>query len=362
LRDRVAPGTPDPRDSIVAEFTRVDWRLFDWATGLRAAFFALTPLLIGLATNQVNAGVVSSIGALNEGVVSTLGALNLSFQEGPAPSRTRFVGSLAAGCVGNALAFSLGTLVGTAATAEAVLLVGLGVLLAMVLRVARGFEAIGLIAAVVFAVGVGLPGGSVASAGTRFWLMLAGGAWALLGALLQLSLRRQKGPAATPIVVPNSRASIVTHSFLVAITVALGLGIAETAGLERDYWVMLTIVMSLRLIPAQTVSITAMRVAGTVVGALLGLLVTLLTGDQWVLIASLAAMGFAMFSTRNVNLVIFTSFLTAFIIVLLNLAFPGSMDLALVRIVDVALGGALAIGASMGIWLAGRLKVSSRNH
>jgi len=357
MRDRVAPGAPAPRASIVADFTRVDWGLFDCATGLRAAFFALTPLLLGLATNQVNAGVVSSIGALNEGVVSTLGAINLSFQEGVAPSRSRLAGSLAAGCVGNALAFSLGTLVGTTGTTLAVLLVGLGVFVAMTVRLSHGLELVGLTAAVVFTVGVGLPGGSVGAAGTRFWLMLAGGAWALLGGLLQWSLRRknQQGQAGAP-VPPPSRASILTHSLAVAVTVALGLGIAESAGLARDYWVMLTIVMSLRMVPVQTVSFTVMRVAGTAAGALLGLLVTLATGNQWVLLVSLAAMGFAMFSTRNVNLVVFTLFLTSFIIILLNLAFPGSWDLAFFRIFDVALGGALCVAASGAMWLVARLE------
>jgi len=219
---------------------------------------------------------------------------------------------------------------------------------------------VGLTAAVVFTVGVGLPGGSVGAAGTRFWLMLGGGAWALLGALLQWSLRHksQSGPAAGQAAPLPTRESIAFHSLVVAVTVALGLGIAESAGLARDYWVMLTIVMSLRLIPAQTVSFTAMRVAGTAAGAMLGLAVTLASGNQLVLLASLAAIGFAMFSTRNVNLVIFTLFLTAFIIILLNIAFPGSWDLAFIRIVDVVLGGALAISASGAMWLAGELKAN----
>ena len=256
-----------------------------------------------------------------------------------------------AGVVGNALAFSLGTLVGTTATVEAVLLVGVGVFVAMAVRLARGFEVVGLIAAVVFTVGVGLPGGSVGAAGRG---SAVGCSRAGLGrsweGCCSCRLRRSKAPAAGAIA-PVSRESIAVHSLVVAITVALGLGIAESAGLARDYWVMLTIVMSLRLIPAQTVSFTAMRVAGTAVGAMLGLLVTLATGDQWALMVSLAAMGFAMFSTRNVNLVIFTLFLTAFIIVLLNLAFPGSWDLALIRIVDVAIGGGLAVAASGVMWV-----------
>ena len=85
--------------------------------------------------------------------------------------------------------------------------------------------------------------------------------------------------------------------------------------------------------------IHCLRVAGTAAGALVALLVPLNTGDTWVLFAFPSAFSFAMFSTGNVNMVIFVFFRTAFIIVLLNLAFPGSHGLALARVVDVAKEG-----------------------
>ncbi|MDA4118437.1 MAG: FUSC family protein [Thaumarchaeota archaeon] len=351
---RRSKGPPDGSSSkwsFAADFTQIEWRSFDVATGLRAAFFSLTPLLLGIATNQLNAGVISSIGALNEGVVSTLGAININFQEGP--SRSRLARSLLVGCVGNAVAFSFGTFVGTTGAVVAVPLVAMGVFLAMAVRVGSGLELVGLTAAVVFTVGVGLPGGSIAAAGTRFWLMLAGGAWALLGALLQSSLTRRSSPGGgtgAPAQKPPSRSDILAHSLAVAITVALGLGIAESAGLARDYWVMLTVVMSLRSTPSQTVSFTLMRVMGTAAGALIGLLLTLDTGSVLVLFCFLSVFSFAMFATRNMNMVIFTLFLTAFIIILLNLSFPGSGDLAFVRVIDVAIGGGLALAASAVMW------------
>jgi len=341
--------------SVGADFTKVEWSRFDAWTGLRTAFFCLTPLLVGLATDQAGAGVISSIGALNEGVVSTLGALNLGFTEGPAPSRTKVLESLLTGCAANAVAFSLGTLVGTTATIVAVPLVALGVSAAMVVRLRPGLEAVGTTAAVVFTVGVGLPGGGVAAAGTRFWLVLGGGIWAVVGALLQLWAQHggTRPPAGAPQPRP-SRSTLVVNSLAVGVTVGLGLGAGAAAGLTRDYWVMLTVVMSLRFTPFQTVSFTFMRVAGTAAGAMLALVVTLGTGEAWVLFGFLGAFAFLMFATRNVNLVIFTFFLTSFIIVLLNLAFPGSWNLALVRVVDVAIGGGLALAASFSMWLATR--------
>ena len=347
---RRSSPAPNP---LTADFSRVDWSRFDAATGLRAAFFALTPMVLGIATNQLNAGVISSIGALNEGVISALGALNLNFQEGPAPSRTRLVASLTVGCLANAVAFSLGTVIGTTSTVVAAPLVALGVFLAMLIRLGPGLESVGPTVAAVFTVGVGLPGGSVEAAGARFWLMLAGGAWALLGGVLQWWLGRASPPAG-PVGAAQAppRSSILLHSLAVGVTAALGLGVAQMAGLSRDYWVMFTVVLSLRATPAQTASFTFMRIAGTVAGAIVALVVTLGTGNVLALFAFLCVFSFLMFATRSVNLVVFVFFLTAFIIILLNIAYPGSWDLALVRIVDVAIGGGLSLAASAVMWLA----------
>ena len=81
---------------------------------------------------------------------------------------------LGVACVANAFAFSLGTLVGVAGL-SAVPLVAAGVLVAMLVRLRQDLFQVGLTCAVVFVVGVGLPGGSEQAAYGRFWLILLGG-------------------------------------------------------------------------------------------------------------------------------------------------------------------------------------------
>jgi Fusaric acid resistance protein-like len=350
--------------SGLRDITRFERNQLDVVTGLRATAFALTPLALGLLSNQVGAGAIASLGALNEDVVSTLGAINLSFTEPGAASLLRRVGLLAAGCLVNAVAFSLGTLVGVSGSL-AVPLVAAGAFAALIIRLRRDLFQMGLTSATVFVVGVGLPGGSYAAAYARFWLVLVGGGWALFGAILQWLAQRRlaRGDAApskavpppppAPPAVPSSR-EVGWHSLAVALTVAAALGIADYAGLARDYWVMLTVVVCVRLKPALTWSFTVMRVLGTVLGAVLALATTLVTGSSVLAVAPLFVFAVGMFSTRNASFVVFTLFLTSFIILLLNLAYPGDQQLALTRILDTCLGGALSLVASAALWSAYR--------
>jgi len=349
------------RLSGLSGFTHLERKDIDAVTGVRAAAFALTPFILGLIVGQVSAGAIATLGTLNEDVVSTLGAINLTVTEGGAPSFLRRFAPLAVGCVLNAFAFSIGTLVGVAGWL-AVPLVAAGVLVCLIVRLRPELFQVGLVTAVVFVVGVGLPGGSEAAAYSRFWLILAGGLWALLGATLQwLAQRRRVAAAPTPGVqspAPSS-SEIAIHSIVVAAAVAAGLAISDYAGLVRDYWVMLTVLSCARLMPRLTLSFTAMRVIGTIAGAVLGFVTTVLIGANAPLaVVPMFVFSVGMFSTRNANYIVFTLFLTAFIIVLLNLAYPGDQVLALTRILDTCIGGALALSTGGVLWrLSGKPKL-----
>lgn len=329
---------------------------FDFVTGLRASVFALTPLILGLVMGQVAAGAIASLGTLNEAVISTLGAINLSFTEGGRSTFLRQVGPPALGCLLSAFAFSFGTLVGLDGLLAAPL-VAMGVFLCLIVRLRPVLFQAGMVAATVFVVGVGLPGGSEAAAFPRFWLILAGSLWALVGAIIQWRLQRRDSlpaPSVTGAQVPSpTSALILRQSFVVAMAVAAGIAVSDLAGLTRDYWVMLTVITCVRLSPALTLTFTVMRVLGTVAGAVLGFVTTLVVGGGGIIaVIPLFIFGVGMFSTRNVNYIVFTLFLTAFIIILLDLAYPGNQLLAITRILDTCIGGVLAItaGAVLGRW------------
>ncbi|MDA4118032.1 MAG: FUSC family protein [Thaumarchaeota archaeon] len=92
-----------------------------------------------------------------------------------------------------------------------------------------------------------------------------------------------------------------------------------------------------------TVTFSLTMVIGTVVGALIAAAITLGTSSPYVLSVLLFAFSVLMFAGRGVNAVLFQMFLVPFIIILLNIIYPGQWYFAFDRILDVAIGGAIAI-------------------
>jgi uncharacterized membrane protein YccC len=91
------------------------------------------------------------------------------------------------------------------------------------------------------------------------------------------------------------------------------------------------------------ITYTVTLVIGTIVGAAIAAAITLEIGSRYALGGLLFVFAFAMFSSRLVNPVLFQMFLTSFIFILLNLIYPGQWTLAEVRIIDIVIGGAIAI-------------------
>ena len=86
-----------------------------------------------------------------------------------------------------------------------------------------------------------------------------------------------------------------------------------------------------------------MIVVGTLAGALIAALITFEVLDDYLLWVFLLLLSIAFYTTRGMNLGLSQVFMTPFIIVLLNILFPGHWQLAEARILDVAIGGALAV-------------------
>lgn len=340
--------------TFLPDAAHIDRRGLDLVTGLVAAVLVVVPLIVG-----------QSLGSLNGAVFATLGALNLVLAMAARPRITRFP-PLAAAAISNASALALGTLVGTTGLWE-IPLVALGVGTSLVLASWAGFDSIGLVTAVMFAVGIGIPGGSGPAALDRFILALLGGAWAVVGiALLGPLLARRSLAARTasppgeardsPGVLHASPASSlhIRYAILVSITTAAGLAVALAFGLSRDYWIMLTVLVSLRATIATTFSTSFLRILGTTGGAAIALGITLSIPSPWVLTVLLFGFAVGLFATRWVNYGIYAVFLTPFIIILLNIAYPGDWQLAILRVVDTVIGGALAISAATLWWVGDR--------
>ena len=318
---------------------------FDPKTGLRAAIFVVTPLVVGAAT-----------GYLFQGLLATIGANFLTNTEGSGPSATS-LRMLGVACLVEPAAMALGTLAGTTGIL-AIPSVSLGVFFLLMTRSSGRWIQVGLIGALVFVVGVGLPGDTPSSSLERLWALMAGDLWALLGIAIQWrsrsATRGADGPAHQPqdqrhIHPFHSGLSVHTEVFgqavVTAIAAGVGLAIGVTLHLPRDIWIMITIIIAIRPGIGPTINSTIVIVVGTVLGAMLGAAVTLEVGGLAPLAATLFVLAFGMFSARLVNQALFQALVTPFLIVLLNIIYPGDWWFAFARIADVGIGGALAIAA-----------------
>ncbi|MGH9917387.1 MAG: FUSC family protein [Nitrososphaerales archaeon] len=325
------------------EITRIDRSSMSISTGIRAALVTIAPLVLGLAVGQP------------QWVYATLAALLVLNTEGPPatalPLRVVFLA-----CLTEPLAFALGTLAGTTGLL-AVPLVGVGIFIARLSSGDPRLAMVGTSTAIFFAVGVGLPGGSTSVAGERLWIALLGAFWALFGAWVHRSLASKWKLSTAPktdsgsfgawaksyFKVPSSQSDEFRLAAAVGAASAVGLAIGLGLGFPRDFWIVVTIVAATRPRIGPTVSSSVMMVMGTIAGATIAAAITLEISDVYVLEVLLLVFGISAFATRGVNFGLVQVSLTPFIIILLNLLYPGEWYLAEIRIVDVAIGGAIAI-------------------
>lgn len=329
---------------MLREAARLDRTNLSLLGGLRGGAFTVAPMALVLATGDLSL------------VYTTLGAMLLTNTEGPnaTPMPLRF---LLLATLTEASAFAMGTAVALTGLA-AVPIVGLGVLAGMLAGDGMAVAQVGRVTAVLFAVGVGLPGASAGVIPLRFGFALLGGLLALAGCWLQRSLAARDTAAGSAYWSAGTTRgglrqlwptdlSFRFHIFRWAIAAgagsAFGLAVGLLLGLPRDFWIVVTIVVALRPRVGPTVAMTLTIVAGTILGAMLAASITLETKDLAVLGSLLFVFGVLMFGTRGANLGLVQVFFTPFIIVLLDILYPGDWHLAEVRVLDVAIGGAIAI-------------------
>ena len=321
------------RGRFFNNIARFDWSSFSLTTGVRGAVFLIAPMVAGVEFQQP---------AL---LFAALGALWLTNTEGqPSVLPLRI---LLVACLTEAAAFGLGTLAATAGLLTPPLL-GAAVAAALLARGRTKWANTGTFTAITFAVGAGLPGPSVEAAAVRLSYSLLGALLALLGVCMHRlassrgSLTSQANAAPGQ---PMSGSEALRSAALLGVVSGLGFAIGDVLGLPRDFWVVITIITSVRPSVSLTISFTSMMAIGTVIGAFVAAAITLETGDVYVLLPLLFVFAVLMFASRGVNFGLVQVFLTPFIIILINILYPGDWYFAFYRILEVVIGVVLAITA-----------------
>jgi len=328
---------------LVSRLVHLDTDRFDLRRGLPGAALVLIPLVVGFA-----------LGLAEASVLVTIGALNLLLVQSPSPATTRWKVLLVA-AAGNTIAFGAGTLVGLAPRTVEIPLVAVGIVVPLIATGAGEWESSGFMAAVMFSFAVGIPPTTLAGIGLRPAAVLLGGVWTLA----MLSLVQVLRPAYRTALAPPSQGAsnapktpfprLAVHSCVTASAVVVGLLIGIALGLPRDYWIMLTVLVALRLDLSSTFGYAAARILGTVAGAGVAFAVTISTADPWLLFPILAVTAVLCLATRGVNYALYAVWITLTVILLLNLVYSGGPSLAIARVIDTLIGGSLALIAAVAL-------------
>jgi len=338
---------PQAQDSATKRMLSFDRSSINFSDGLRASLLATLPLLIGILTKNL---VYVSM---------NLGAAFLTMAEGSNSSRLSLAPLLAA-CLIEPIVYFLGTL--TALTGLIALpILATGVFLSLLIGQDGSWGLVGGTTAMIFAAGVGLPGASVTSAFSRLIFAFAGTLIAFMGiwAHRYVADRSHSGfEFKPPKIIAHS--DIFRDYVAIGIASAVGFGIGIALGLPRDFWVVITIIMVSRPRISPTVISTALMVIGTIIGAVIAAFVTLGVTSALALWFIILVLGVLVFATRGVNLGLTQIFMVPFIILIVDALY--NRQLALFRIEDVVLGGAIAIATIIIGHLYWRWRIAPASH
>lgn len=334
--------------SLVKDFTRIDRSGFNLSLGATGGIFVITPMILSVVIHEPIL------------LFTVLGALLIALMEGQPAAPTRRIVLIA--CFTEGAAIGIGTLAATTGHILSLILLAVSLFVILLARGRLNWGPVGTFTAVALALGIGIPGASLQEAGIRASFAILGGFWGILGVELRRYgvMRRKKTvkiAASALSTSPMSHAENLRSAFVLAIACTLGFSLGFVLGFPRDYWVIFTIIFTVRPSISLTITFTSLMAAGTIVGAVIAAVITILIGnDPYFLLALVLLIAFLLFSLRGVNFGIMQVFVSLFIIVLLNIVFPGEWYLAFYRIVDVAIG----IGISLAVVeLLGVLKKTS---
>jgi uncharacterized membrane protein YccC len=144
---------------------------------------------------------------------------------------------------------------------------------------------------------------------------------------------------------------------------AVAVYIAQRAGLQHDFWIVLGTLSVLRSNALGTGSSVVSALAGTAVGILIGSALVLAIGTHeavlWALLP--VAIFLAAYAPRAISFAAGQAGFTVVLFVLFNLIQPSGWEVGLVRIEDVAIGFAVSLGVGLLFWPRGAAGLLRQN-
>jgi hypothetical protein len=288
-----------PAGGLWAEAFRVERRGVDPLAGLAGAVASCAPLAVGIAAGEPEIGVVACFGGLNAALAVPRGVLRERLGWG--------TGAALACCASVALATAVQGSV-TASVAVAFAWIGPAAFL-RVFGPNGGLT--GFVTGAIFVIANGIPAESL-DVGTRvLWFLLG----SVAGVVLMVAAYARDAPPPRPAATPLARvlmrgarqlrdavagdALLRAHALRLASIVAATTLLYRLLELEHGYWVPLTVLAVLQ--PEEHASdVRALqRATGTLVGTALIALLTIATGEDWLMVAAQGIAAFGLFALHS---------------------------------------------------------------
>ena len=151
------------------------------------------------------------------------------------------------------------------------------------------------------------------------------------------------------------RANLTPSSFWLryavrySLAISVAFVISQGFELTKGYWVLLTVAIVVKPQLSLSTTQTVHRIAGTIIGALLAVLIIITCTDRWALIVALFVLSLLAISLVDVSYGLSVVFITPLVLVIVNVPHPGQWELADVRVLNTLIGAAIGLLATTAI-------------
>lgn len=319
------------------------------AFGIRTAAAAVLPLFVGQFLGYPLIGLTVGLGGLY---------LSITDKEGSTAT------ALLVATVCNAIAALAGNWVGHGTWLSIISMFVVAFLGGMASAYGEVASQIGFIMALVFAVSVGMSAGFKMGVENLLEFVI-GGLWGMALTLLLWRFVQQTGeqtdtgnPEPHP---PLKHATwgkliewfssnltfqsiIFRHAMRIAIASTIAVALFKILHIERGYWLIITVLVIVKPVFVDTRKRAMERVIGSVIGGAIAAVIAATIHNVLILDLLLVVFSVIAYSHINENYLLFTLFLTPFIVLMIDVVQPSSSwHLASERIVNTLIGAAVAL-------------------
>ena len=145
----------------------------------------------------------------------------------------------------------------------------------------------------------------------------------------------------------NFGSSIFRHALRVMIACGVGFFVSKLISTgHHSYWILMTIIIILKPAFSLTKRKNYDRLLGTIAGGIIGLLLLNFIQDKMVLFGLIVFFMLGTYTFKTLNYIVMVIFLTPYVLILFHFLGLGALDVASERLLDTAIGSALAFLAS----------------